>query len=108
MHGLLSEALRWVSEDEGRALLQVARWAQDIPGGGGQVRLGGQLLEEEIPAGPGTCSLLGKGERRSGQVRTSSNPTLASLLSEPASILILSVNSKATEVTSWVRGLQGG
>lgn len=60
MHGLLSEALRWVSEDEGRALLQVARWAQDIPGAGGQVRRGGQLLEEEIPAGPGTCSLLGK------------------------------------------------
>lgn len=101
MHGLLSEALRWVSEDEGRALLQVARWAQGIPGGGGQVRLGGQLLEEEIPAGPGTCSLLGKGERRSGQVRTS----LASLLSEPVPILILSVSPKAAEVKSWVRGL---
>lgn len=105
MHGLLSEALRWVSEDEGRALLQVARWAQGIPGGGGQVRLGGQLLEEEIPAGPGTCSLLGKRERRSGQVRTSSNTTLASLLSEPAPILILSVSPKAAEVKSWVRGL---
>jgi hypothetical protein len=26
------------------------------------VRLGGQLLEEEIPDGPGTCSLLEKGE----------------------------------------------
>lgn len=62
MRGLLSGAPRWVSEDEGQALLQVARWAQGTPGGGGQVRLGGQLPGEEIPAGPGTCSLLEKGE----------------------------------------------
>lgn len=64
MRGLRSGAPRWVSEDGGRALLQVARWAQGIPGGGGQVRQGGQLLGEEIPAGLGTCSLLGK--RREG------------------------------------------
>lgn len=94
-----------MSEGEGRALLQVAHWVQGIPGGGGQVRLGGQLLEEEIPAGPRICSLLGKGERGSGQERTSGNRALASLLSEPAPVLILCVNPKATEVTGWVRGL---
>lgn len=74
MHGLLSGAPTWVSEDEGQALQQVARWAQGTPGGGEQVRLGVQLLGEEIPAGPGTCSLLEKGERESGQIRTNSNP----------------------------------
>lgn len=72
MRGLLSGALTWVSEDGGQALLQVARWAQGIPGMGGQVRLDGQLLGEEIPADQGTCSLLGKGERRIRQVRTGS------------------------------------
>lgn len=63
MRGLLSGALRWVSEGGGRALLQVARWAQGIPGGGGQVRQGAQLPGGEIPTGLGTCNLLGKKER---------------------------------------------
>ena len=90
-----------MSEDGGQALLQVARWAQGIPRGGGQVRQGGQLPGEEIPAGPGTCSLLGKGEKgvREGKAGNPRPLCFQSLL-----LLILSVNPKATEVAGGVRG----
>lgn len=94
MPGLPSGAPRWVSEDGGWALLQVAHWAQGIPGGGEQVRLGGQLLGEEIPAGRGTCSLLKKGEWvKVG--RTNSNPS-SHLFSGPRPGLVPRCNSKAS------------
>lgn len=64
----------WVFEDGEQALLQVAHWAQGILEAGGQVRLDGQLLGEEIPADPGTCSLLEGGKSELGQVMASCNP----------------------------------